>query len=891
MRLGALLTFVFALPLAAQILPPPTAQPRPQQAGPPEETNIYLVTFLPGAAAAERAAVVQGAGAVLRRNFNAVNAVSVEVPNVAALAGLRNHPLVVGVFANRSISLNAGQIGAQAKGGNPGGGGSGGGGGGGSPGGGGGKPKPPSNLSATATSTSAISLTWTDASNNEDEFLVEQCDGAGCGDFQEVGRPAANATSFDDTGLAAGTTYRYRVAAINTAGSSRFSNIAEATTLSEPPPPPNAPTDLTAQGMSSSQIDLSWSDNSNNEDGFYIERCQDFLALCSSFDPIGQVGANATSYSSLGLAAETTYTYRVRAFNISGNSGYTNYDEATTLSGSGSGPQTVPAGVERIGAAPGVLSVTGAGVGVAIVDTGLNFNHADLGLAPEVPGQNAFSFFSASCEDIHGHGTHVGGIVAAQNNSIGVVGVAPDATLYCVNVFTIINDPVLGPTLGATDESLTAGLDWIATNANLLNPPIRVLNMSLGRPRELADDDPNHPMHLAAQALYALGISMVVSAGNDALREVSQEVPAGYPEVMAVASTTAMDGLNGYDDFFVPCAGEQNIKADTASWFTTDGAFLGGTGVTVSAPGETREDIYDAFGGCFIEPIGITSTWPGDDYIELYGTSMAAPHVTGVVALMWEKTPGLSPEDIRTRLRNNVDRIGTAPLDAPIQEYTYDGEKEGVLWAPSAVDGVPPPPPDFPPTLSITSPANGANFSTAEVISFAGTASDSEDGDLSGSMSWTSSKDGQIGAGGSFSTSLSSGSHTISVTVTDSGGNVDSDNITITVGSPGEATTATIASIAYGPPSSTMLIYVEIHDEFGAPVPGAAVSIQLYDWLSGLDLIWWFDETTDAQGVAQFQLSPAPDTCYSTLVTNVDATSSGLTWDHVQPESLFCNFY
>ena len=134
--LGVMLILLFAAPLSGQIVAPPTAQARPEQAGPPEETNIYLVTFRPGTAASERAAVAQGAGAVLRRNFNSVNAISVEVPNVAALAGLRNNPLVLGVFANRSVSLHAGQIGAQAKGGKPGGGGSGGGGSGGGGGGG-----------------------------------------------------------------------------------------------------------------------------------------------------------------------------------------------------------------------------------------------------------------------------------------------------------------------------------------------------------------------------------------------------------------------------------------------------------------------------------------------------------------------------------------------------------------------------------------------------------------------------------------------------------------------------------------------------------------------------------------------------------------------------------
>ncbi|MDX1386004.1 MAG: S8 family serine peptidase, partial [bacterium] len=92
--------------------------------------------------------------------------------------------------------------------------------------------------------------------------------------------------------------------------------------------------------------------------------------------------------------------------------------------GGGSSGQSVSSGLSRIGAAPGVLPVTGQGMGVAIVDTGLDSSHADLNVSP-----SCFSAYS-SCEDGDGHGTHVGGIVAAKDNDIDTVGVAPDATLY-----------------------------------------------------------------------------------------------------------------------------------------------------------------------------------------------------------------------------------------------------------------------------------------------------------------------------------------------------------------------------------------------------------------------------------------------------------------------------
>lgn len=114
-------------------------------------------------------------------------------------------------------------------------------------------------------------------------------------------------------------------------GPQPFALVVDGAQAAAPPPPPDAPTGLTATATSSSQINLSWTDASSNEDGFKIERCQG--AGCSDFAQIATVGAGATSYSNTGLTASTSYSYRVRAYNSGGDSAYSNTASATTSSG------------------------------------------------------------------------------------------------------------------------------------------------------------------------------------------------------------------------------------------------------------------------------------------------------------------------------------------------------------------------------------------------------------------------------------------------------------------------------------------------------------------------------------------------------------------------------
>ena len=317
--------------------------------------------------------------------------------------------------------------------------------------------------------------------------------------------------------------------------------------------------------------------------------------------------------------------------------------------GSGGGTtQVIPAGVARVGVP--TSSSNGAGVGVAVLDTGVDLAHPDLAGTVD-----AFNAFGGSCQDDESHGTHVAGIIAAGDNGADVVGVAPGATIYCVKV--------LDNTGSGSDATIMSGLEWVLDNHASLAPAIKVVNMSLGRPGSVDD---NSSMHDLIAALEAAGITVVVAAGNDATVDVSRQIPAAYSEVIAVASTTALAGTNQCRFLSAP------VAADTASYFTTDGA-----GVIISAPGEERENVSR---GCMISSVGILSTRLGGGTTRMSGTSMASPHVAGVAARYYQA--GFLASDIRQFLQIDADRVGAAPLDSPGSQYTFDGAREGIVQAP-----------------------------------------------------------------------------------------------------------------------------------------------------------------------------------------------------------------
>jgi fibronectin type 3 domain-containing protein len=179
-------------------------------------------------------------------------------------------------------------------------------------------PSPPSNLTATVLSSYQTGLSWTASSGPVGAYLIERCTGAGCTNFAQIASTAPTQTAYSDTGLAASTSYTYRVRGDVTG----YSNTAIATTA----PPPTAPTNLTATAAFASQINLSWNASTGSVSLYLIERC---TGTGCTFSQIATTPG--TTYSNTGLAGGTTYNYRVRASDAAGNlGGYSSTASAQT---------------------------------------------------------------------------------------------------------------------------------------------------------------------------------------------------------------------------------------------------------------------------------------------------------------------------------------------------------------------------------------------------------------------------------------------------------------------------------------------------------------------------------------------------------------------------------
>jgi chitodextrinase len=267
-------------------------------------------------------------------------------------------------------------------------------------------PTAPANLSAAASSATQIDLAWTASTDNVGvkDYQVERCTGAGCTNFAFAG--TTTGASYSDGGRAADTTYSYQVRATDAAGNlSDYSAVASATT---PPPPdsenPTAPGLLVATPTVDGQIDLSWGAAGDNVGvaEYLVERCSGLA--CAGFVQIGTT--SGTSYSDSGLAAATSYSYRVRAADAAGNRGaYSNVATALTLAAPDTTPPTAPSNLVPTVTSPDRIrlnwtaSVDDVGVSAYLVErckgitcTGFvqvavvaNSPYEDTGLEPNTP--------------------------------------------------------------------------------------------------------------------------------------------------------------------------------------------------------------------------------------------------------------------------------------------------------------------------------------------------------------------------------------------------------------------------------------------------------------------------------------------------------------------------
>ena len=284
--------------------------------------------------------------------------------------------------------------------------------------------------------------------------------------------------------------------------------------------------------------------------------------------------------------------------------------------------QMLPPGVRRIDAAHPSdplnahgMGYRGLGVRIAILDTGIDL-HPDLNVDTGL-GINCVDP-TEPADDGDGHGTHVAGSAAAKDNSEGVIGVAPDASLVAVKV---LDDNGQG-----SWATVICGIEYVTDNKDL----IRVANMSLsGAGSATGCNDGG--LHEAICASVEKGVVYTVAAGNDDT-DAANRVPAAYGDDAGVITVSAMadyDGEPGRNGGCLRFSGLGRQCDDTFAKFSN-----WGSKVDVVAPG-----------------VQVYSTNRGNSYSYKTGTSMAAPHVAGVAALMRAANPDLTPAQVETLLK------------------------------------------------------------------------------------------------------------------------------------------------------------------------------------------------------------------------------------------------
>jgi len=278
------------------------------------------------------------------------------------------------------------------------------------------------------------------------------------------------------------------------------------------------------------------------------------------------------------------------------------------------------------------MGYDGSGIGVAIIDSGISTNDNDFA---DLGARVSFSANSSSTIDSYGHGTHVAGIVAGTGNDVNGYyrGVAPGAT--------ILGLKISDESGMAYESDAVAAMQWVLNNKAAYN--IRVVNLSVNSTTEMSYHQ--SPMDAAAEILWFNGIVVVASAGNRSTEwswNTVDTAPANDPFLIAVGASHENGDADRANDY----------KPDfSANDYTMDGFRK----PDVVAPGK---DIYSVLSN--------NSSWGAShpdrcafdcEYFRLSGTSMAAPMVSGAVALLLQAEPNLTPDQVKYRLMNTGDII------------------------------------------------------------------------------------------------------------------------------------------------------------------------------------------------------------------------------------------
>ena len=347
-------------------------------------------------------------------------------------------------------------------------------------------PAKPTALNVTATTSTSISLAWSDASNNETHFELQRAPigaaavaVAGGGEeasalsWEVVASPGANATSYTDTGLSSSYTYRYKLRACNGAGCSTASNVVEASTDAAAEVPPAKPTGLNATATTSTSVSLAWTDASNNETHFELQRAPigaaalavaaegGDMASALAWEVVASPGANATSYTDTGLASSYTYRYKLNACNGSGCSTASNIIEVSTEAAA-EVPPAKPTGLN-------VTATTSTSISLAWTDASNNETHFELQRAPI--GAAALAVAAGGGDMASALAWEVVASPDADATSYTDTGLASSYTYrYKLNACngsgcSTASNIVEASTAGATPPAAPSGVSATATNA------------------------------------------------------------------------------------------------------------------------------------------------------------------------------------------------------------------------------------------------------------------------------------------------------------------------------------------------------------------------------------------------------------------------------------------